>query len=214
MENIKFAMDRPKLVGALSAVLPSASKDETRPHMAAVLVETLPDDGIVRFVSTDGHRLTKLDVQAFPEWEVQAAELLLPRDKVEALVKALRARQKGHPELITVSAEGRSVTFKNEVSGDSTGFTSADENFPPYDKVIPDYSNGYNDRGEAIGGKIPIGFNAKYMADVAKVAAFCANGTSGGVKASFGGNRDPIRIDMANAEVGASAVVVIMPMRF
>ena len=213
MEHTKFAIERDTLVKALTAVMTSASKDETRPHLAAVLVETRPDDGLIRFVSTDGHRLTRLDVPAFPEWNVDAAELVLPAKKVEALIKALRGARQSYPEPITVSADGRSVTFRNEVTADVTGFSASDETFPPYEKVIPDYTNKpvrSSGRAKAVGGGVPIGFNPAYMADVAKVAKFAA-GTSGGVKASFGTSVDPIRIDLDNGEV--SAVVVIMPMR-
>jgi len=217
MENASkelFGMDRQIFVKALSAVTPTASKDWTRPHLAGVLLETRPEDGIVRLVTTDGHRLTKLDVAALPDWDLQPAELLMPIGEVEALIKSLRGKAQSYTEPVTASVKGGEITFRNVITKRSTGFALADEKFPPYAKVIPDYANkARSSSDELVGGKVGIGFNARYMADVQKVAAFCANETSGGVKASFGGNRDPIRIDMENADVSASAIVVIMPMR-
>jgi DNA polymerase III sliding clamp (beta) subunit (PCNA family) len=205
---IEFSMERGQLVGALKAVMPSASADLTRPHLAGVLLETLPDQSLARFVTTDGHRLTRLDVALHPEFEAPkaATKVLLPHDSVKGLIATLKstARDAKHPINISIAGNG-SVKFDDPCNCSSSSVQGADENFPPYDKVIPKERKA-GDNGTAL-----IGWNPRYMADVAKVAAFAGNSASGGVKASFGGDRDPIRIDMCNGN--ASAIVVIMPMR-
>jgi DNA polymerase III sliding clamp (beta) subunit (PCNA family) len=236
---IEFSMERGQLVGALKAVMPSASADLTRPHLAGVLLETLPDQSLARFVTTDGHRLTRLDVALHPEFEAPkaATKVLLPHDSVKGLIATLKstARDAAHPINISIAGNG-SVKFDDPCNSSSSSVQGADENFPPYDKVIPDYENK-GGRGGALAdvkGRLrthdpvddaerkrlanrlddvtqSIGWNPAYMADVAKVAKFAASSASGGVKASFGGDRDPIRIDMENGN--ASAIVVIMPMR-
>jgi len=185
----------------------SASADETRPHLAGVLLETRTADNTIRFVSTDGHRLTLLDVPALPDFDTVDGSHLLPYREVKALIGMLRAKgpKLGHVDPITIGIDDGRVMFTRLMDASSSTIKPADETFPPYAKVIPNYS--------AKGGKgTPvIGWNARYMADVQKVAKHFANEKSGGVKASFGGDRDPVRIDMDCA--AGKATVVIMPMR-
>ena len=198
------AIDRPILVGALNAALTSASKDCTRPHMHGVLLETT-ETGI-RFVSTDGHRLTQIDTANIGEWDHKAGEKhLLPRKDVETLVKALRGVALSYADPITVNVDGSMLKFHHVLGRAELGIQPSDESFPPYAKVIPPKQDtGTN-------GTNRIGWNPNYMADVAKVAKFCGNTKSGGVEVSIAGECDPVRLDISNGE--ASAIVVIMPMR-
>lgn len=201
------AIDRTALKNALDAVMSSASADETRPHLAGVLLETIAKDNVIRFVSTDGHRLTRLDVPALPDSDTVDSSHLLPYREAKALIGVLRSKgpKPCYLEPIEIKFGSGRVTFEHVIDGSSTAIKPADEQFPPYSKVIPDYET----KGSQ--GTPVIGWNARYMADVQKVAKHFANEKSGGVKASFGGDRDPVRIDMDCA--AGKATVVIMPMR-
>jgi hypothetical protein len=86
--------------------------------------------------------------------------------------------------------------------------TATDDNFPPYEKVIPQErdKNGTN-------GCNAISVSAKYLGDVAKAAKHLANASLGGVRWTVDGSRDPIRIEMRNQDAGTDTTIIIMPMR-
>lgn len=136
--NLEFAELSADELGRLIALTSySMSSDETRPHLAGALVEG--DAESVRMVTTDGHRLSKA------EYKQAGAQL-----KLQMLVPS-----KGIAELRRLLEEARASLPKGEEGGAKIGLATAggnaffrhgdlllsvklaDEQFPPYAKVIP-----------------------------------------------------------------------------
>lgn len=113
----------------------SISNDETRPHLASALFEW--DGELVRMVTTDGHRLSKIELTA--EGHQGSGSMLIPLKGVNELRRlcdeALGKRDgDGEPELAIVQA-GPNAFF--ELPGFQFSVKLVDAQFPPYQQVIP-----------------------------------------------------------------------------
>ena len=113
-----------EFIRALRCVSPWASTDTTRPHLNGVLVESVVGAG-VRVVATNGHALAKYTLLS----SGPAFKALIPLDAVAA---TLKARPKSGDIVVTAG----SIAWL----GGTATFAVSGETFPPYLKVIPDYS--------------------------------------------------------------------------
>ena len=117
----------------------SMSTDDTRPHLAGTLFEG--DAKIVRMVTTDGHRLSKAEKKLGDTGGLLNFRMLVPHKAVAELRRLLDeirgARTKGDegPLTLGVGTQGGLVFFRRE--GLQLSVKLADEQFPPYEKVIP-----------------------------------------------------------------------------
>lgn len=112
----------------------SISTDETRPHLNSALLEV--DNGIVRMVSTDGHRLSKVERPIDKSY--RNASLLLPLKairEVQRLSDEANAASGDDPKLVTINTSGSHAFFLN--AGLVFGAKLVDAQFPPYTQVIP-----------------------------------------------------------------------------
>jgi DNA polymerase-3 subunit beta len=113
----------------------SISADETRPHLNSALLEW--DGETVRMVTTDGHRLTKYEVQA-PGTSASFSLLIPLKGVVELRRLCEEARaEKGDKEGATIALlrGGPNVFFRRDDS--SLAIKLVDAQFPPYQQVIP-----------------------------------------------------------------------------
>ncbi len=106
----------------------SISQDETRPHLASVLLES--DGESARMVSTDGHRLSKVGKKVSNGPKL-ATGVLIPRKGVSEVRRALEGRQGAcqvgvHQGHLVLKADDVTLTVK-----------LGDGQFPPYEQVIP-----------------------------------------------------------------------------
>ena len=121
----------------------SISTDETRAHLNSALFEWEGDT--VRMVTTDGHRLSKVDVKV--SGRQASATMLIP---LKAIHELRRLCDEMLSEGISPSADGEAKKGKPELlitqSGSSAFFQGAgmtfsvklvDAQFPPYSQVIP-----------------------------------------------------------------------------
>jgi DNA polymerase-3 subunit beta len=106
----------------------SVSGDETRQHLAGVLFEC--DGQKARMVSTDGHRLSKVErrLEGGPVFETG---ILIPRKGVLEVRRAIETREE--PCEIGVK-EGHLVVRADEIT---MTVKLSDSQFPPYEQVIP-----------------------------------------------------------------------------
>ena len=114
----------------------SMSSDDTRPHLAGTLFES--DGKVVRMVTTDGHRLSKAEV---PSPGLTTFTMLVPQKGVlelKRLIEDVRNDKTRPPEervTVSVTSVGGNAFFRgHEVQ---LSVKLADEQFPPYAKVIP-----------------------------------------------------------------------------
>ena len=113
----------------------SASTDEARANLNGVLFTSL-GDGVIRVVSTDGHRLSLAeryagidDAATIPSFDGQ----IIPRKAVTELRKLLDE----YPE-VRLSLNGQNLIVKTDDFGINIRLIA--ERFPPYESVIPEYN--------------------------------------------------------------------------
>ncbi len=126
-----FTMDANILSKALVKAQFAASGDDTRAYLTGVYMH-VPDDieePILRFVATDGHRLSKVDIE-LPEGAKDITPVILPRKCVAELRKLTDDSKK-----ITLTISETKI----QASCGDIQLTSKliDGTFPDYDRVIP-----------------------------------------------------------------------------
>jgi DNA polymerase-3 subunit beta len=137
-------------VGLLSQLISltqySMSSDDTRPHLAGTLFEC--DGKAVRMVTTDGHRLSKAEM---PYDAGTSFSILVPQKGIGELKRLLEdAKSERKPAPVDKGDRGKlsddRVTVGVATVGGNAFFRGqdvqlsvklADEQFPPYSKVIP-----------------------------------------------------------------------------
>lgn len=113
----------------------SISADDTRPHLAGALFET--DGKVLRMVTTDGHRLSKAE-SSMGDASTASFSMLIPNKgiaELKRLIEDAKQEKKDGPPTISVAVVGGNAFFKRD--GIQLSVKLADEQFPPYDKVIP-----------------------------------------------------------------------------
>lgn len=136
--NLEFSELSADELGRLIALTQySMSSDETRPHLSGALVEG--EGETVRMVTTDGHRLSKAEYkQAGANLKFQ---MLVPSKGIAELRRMIEEARSGQPKgeesaaKISLATAGGNAFFRH---GDLLlSVKLADEQFPPYNKVIP-----------------------------------------------------------------------------
>jgi DNA polymerase-3 subunit beta len=168
----------------------SISADETRAHLNSGLFEW--DGDIVRMVTTDGHRLSKIEVRV--SGRQASATMLIP-------LKAIQELRRLCDEIVAEHKDGGKEGSKPQLqitqSGSSAFFTGGgmafavrlvDAQFPPYAQVIPQQSE-----------KIVRVPRAPF-ADALRAVSVAASERTGGVKLSFG--KGTMRIATESPESG------------
>lgn len=119
----------------------SMSTDDTRPHLAGALFEG--EGRLVRMVTTDGHRLSKCEHKLRDDAAMVNFSMLVPNKGIGELKRLLEDAKgdkpgKGEdtpPVTVAVATQGGNAFFRRE--GIQLSVKLADEQFPPYAKVIP-----------------------------------------------------------------------------
>ncbi|MCG8554169.1 MAG: DNA polymerase III subunit beta [Proteobacteria bacterium] len=119
----------------------SMSSDDTRPHLAGTLFEG--EGKSVRMVTTDGHRLSKAETTLEREDPLQFSMLVPAKGVTELrrLIDDAPVDRKGGEAAasdVGIALAGGSVFFRRD--GVELSIKLADEQFPPYSKVIPQAS--------------------------------------------------------------------------
>ncbi len=135
-----FSVDAEILGDLITKTQYSMSTDDTRPHLAGALFEG--EGKIVRMVTTDGHRLSKIDHKLDESAPMLSFSMLVPNKGIaelkrlidDAKADAKANKEEGRPQ-ISVATAGGSAFFKRE--GIVLSVKLADEQFPPYGRVIP-----------------------------------------------------------------------------
>jgi DNA polymerase-3 subunit beta len=162
----------------------SISNDETRPHLSSALFEW--DGDAVRMVTTDGHRLSKMEVRV--EGKQASTTMLIPIKGVNELRRLCDdAIGKGDdaPELKIVQS-GPNAFF--ELPGFQFSVKLVDAQFPPYQQVIPqEYAHKV---------KVP----RLAIADALNAVSVAASDRTGGVKLSLSNGK--LRFESESPESG------------
>jgi len=115
----------------------SISTDETRLHLNSALFELESDR--VRMVTTDGHRLSKMEAAA--PGKHGSATMLIPLKGVlelKRLCDEALSEEKGDTSEIRITQSGPNAFF--QLAGFQFSVKLVDAQFPPYQQVIPEHS--------------------------------------------------------------------------
>lgn len=164
----------------------SVSTDETRAHLNSALFEWEGD--VVRMVTTDGHRLSKMQVTV--AGRQASATMLIP-------LKAIHELRRMCDEILADKGDAAKAELQITQSGSSAFFQAAgmmfsvklvDAQFPPYQQVIPQNSEK----------SVRVGRLA--LADAFRAVSIAASERTGGVKVSL--QNGSMRISSESPESG------------
>jgi DNA polymerase-3 subunit beta len=153
----------------------SISTDETRAHLNSGLFEW--DGDIVRMVTTDGHRLSKMEVKV--SGRQASATMLIPLKAIQELRRLcdeIAGEQRdggkdGTKPQLQITQSGSSAFFTG--GGTSFAVRLVDAQFPPYSQVIPQQSEKIV--------RVP----RAAFADALRAVSVAASERTGGVKLSL-----------------------------
>jgi DNA polymerase-3 subunit beta len=168
----------------------SISTDETRAHLNSALFEW--DGDIVRMVTTDGHRLSKMEVKV--SGRQASATMLIPLKAIqelrrlcdEVLADPGKEAKEGVKPQLQITQSGSSAFFQG--GGTTFSVKLVDAQFPPYSQVIPQNSEK----------KVHVPRAA--FADALRAVSIAASERTGGVKLALG--KGTMRITSESPESG------------
>jgi len=170
----------------------AVSTDETRPHLNSALFEW--DGDVVRMVTTDGHRLSKVDVKV--AGRQATATMLIPLKAIQELRKLceeILADKDAKPE-IQITQSGSSAFFQG--GGTTFSVKLVDAQFPPYSQVIPQKA----DKKVRV-PRVP-------FADALRAVSVAASERTGGVKLHIGEGHMRITTESPESGDGSDEVPV------
>ncbi len=186
-EGAAFAeLDATRLGELIGLTQYSMSHDDTRPHLSGTLLEI--EGGKLRLVTTDGHRLSKAEHGTGVTTEFT---MLVPHKGVTELKRMIEDARSDHKSgetspVVAVAKSGGHAFFVRE--GLSLSVKLADEQFPPYSKVIPKQQ-----------GKRMVASRSRLVESLKRIN-LVANDKSGGVQLHL----EPgiLRVQSQNPDVG------------
>jgi len=168
-----LALDVAVLSELIAKTYFSVSTDETRAHLNSALFEW--DGDVVRMVSTDGHRLSKMEVQV--PGRQAAATMLIPLKAIQELrrlcdeLAAEGSKDKDNKPQISITQSGSSAFF--QAGGTTFSVKLVEAQFPPYAQVIPQSSEK------------KVRLPRATFADALRAVSIAASERTGGVKLSL-----------------------------
>jgi DNA polymerase-3 subunit beta len=168
----------------------SISADETRAHLNSALFEW--DGDVVRMVTTDGHRLSKMDVKV--GGRQASATMLIPLKAIQELrrlcddmvAEGKEAKEDAAKPQLKITQSGSSAFFQG--GGMSFAVRLVDAQFPPYAQVIPQQSEKLV--------RVP----RAALADALRAVSVAASERTGGVKLAM--SKGIMRITTESPESG------------
>lgn len=148
----------------------SIAVDDTRPHLNSALLQM--EGHTVRMVTTDGHRLSKMEIEQ-PEHEATAS-MLIPLKGIHELKRLCDEAKSDGTGTISVLHSGTNAFFR--VPGLQLGIKLVEVQFPPYGQVIP------KDTQHSVLAPRAL------IADALKAVSLAANDRTGGVKVTLASN--------------------------
>ena len=182
-----LALDVDVLAQLIAGTYFSISTDETRLHLNSALFEW--DADRVRMVTTDGHRLSKMEAQVA---EAQSAtSMLIPLKGILELKRLCdeaggEKGEEGAAATLELAQSGPNAFFR--IAGLTFSVKLVDAQFPPYQQVIPDTT----ERAIRV-PRLP-------MADALRAVSLAASDRTGGVKLTIDSNK--IRFESESPESG------------
>jgi DNA polymerase III subunit beta len=175
----------------------SISTDETRLHLNSALFEW--DGDRVRMVTTDGHRLSKME--AVLPGKQASATMLIPLKGVLELKRLCdealsedKGDDSGSAREIRITQSGPNAFF--QLAGFQFSVKLVDAQFPPYQQVIPEHSE-QRVRAPRLA-----------LADALRAVSVAASDRTGGIKLTLAGGKMRFESESPDSGEGFDEVVV------
>jgi DNA polymerase-3 subunit beta len=176
----------------------SISTDETRAHLNSALFEW--DGDLVRMVTTDGHRLSKMEVKI--QGRQASATMLIPLKAIQELRRLCDETGESGKESgkdagrsqIQITQSGSCAFFN--AGGTTFSVKLVDAQFPPYAQVIPQNS----DKKLRV-PRLP-------FADALRAVSLAASERTGGVKLSLSSSKMTISSESPDTGDGSDEVPI------
>ncbi len=171
----------------------SISTDETRLHLNSALFEL--DNDHVRMVTTDGHRLSKMEAAA--PGKHASATMLIPLKGVlelKRLCDEALSEDKGEASEIRITQSGPNAFF--QLAGFQFSVKLVDAQFPPYQQVIPEHSE-QTVRAPRLA-----------LADALKAVSVAASDRTGGIKLTLSNGKMRFESESPDSGEGFDEVAV------
>ena len=166
------------------------STDDTRPHLSGALFEG--EAKVLRMVTTDGHRLSKAESKLGQDAKMMGFSILVPSKGIGELKRLIEDAKSSKPKgeadagKVGIATTGGNAFFKRDDIQLSVKL--ADEQFPPYSKVIPQ-----SQQRRVVVGRVPLTESLKRISLV-------ASDKSGGVRMQI--EPGTMKITSENPDVG------------
>ncbi len=178
----------------------SISTDETRAHLNSALFEW--DGDVVRMVTTDGHRLSKMEVKV--AGRQASATMLIPLKAIqelrrlcdEAMGEQIKEAGKETPKAQLQITQSGSSAFFQLAGGMTFSVKLVDAQFPPYAQVIPQSSDKQIRAPRAA------------FADALRAVSIAASERTGGVKIGLQGGTMRITSESPDSGDGMDELAV------
>ncbi len=148
----------------------SIASDDTRPHLNSALFQW--EGETVRMVTTDGHRLSKMEITV--EGNSAEASMLIPLKGIVELRRLCEEAKADSVREITLLPSGPNAFFR--VPSLQLGIKLVEVQFPPYAQVIPSSTRHQITASRAL------------VADAVRAVSLAASDRTGGVKVTLGPN--------------------------
>ena len=127
--DLEFDLEGELLSRLTNKTIFAVSNDELRPALTGILMELLPHE--IRFVGTDGHRLSRIASSKFSAPDETQHNLIVPTKALNLMLKSLNEEEtvsiKIGEDHIVFSLEN-SIIYSKLING----------TYPNYERVIPD----------------------------------------------------------------------------
>ena len=180
-------------VDMIKAALLSVSKEQTRYYLGGVLMQRR--EGVLRIVSTDGHRMF-IGAVNLDDGRQYDFDAILPTAEVKKALTGLTRKDdfvQMHMKMTGESAE--TAHFAIKLNG--VEITPIDGTFPTYERIVPTETSGQ-----------AADFDPRYYADLGKAAKLLSNSETAMSIAQNG--LDPAIVSFIGRK---DALVVLMPRR-
>lgn len=183
-----LSLDVDVLASLIAGTHFSISTDETRLHLNSALFEW--DGDRVRMVTTDGHRLSKMEMQV--AGQQAASTMLIPLKGIQELkrlcdeAKGEQAKGEDGQGKLELAQSGPNAFF--QLAGLTFSVKLVDAQFPPYEQVIPDTT----ERAIRV-PRLP-------LMDALRAVSLAASDRTGGVKMTVADGK--IRCESESPEAG------------
>ena len=172
------------ILEAIDKSLYCVSLDESRYHLTGVFLEQVSSN--YRFVATDGHRMSFIDVKAKSKDENLEHGIIIPRKGLQELKKMLAGADKKEEVEISIEKPRLLVQFKNQ----SLNIRLIEGQYPKYKSLLP----------KQVGQEIIVS-TSDFLSALKRIAVLTSARFKG---VNFTFSKNSLSIDFSHPEVGSA----------